>query len=267
MYKKIIVERDEEDSRILWIKLNYPQRLNIMHLEMLNELYDALVKADKNDNISAIIITGVGRAFCAGADLNEISKMDLEGGIRWLNAYWRIMELIRDTGKLVIAAINGDCVAGGNELVLMCDLAIAVETARLGQPEIIVGSTAMGSGVQLLPILVGDKRARELLFTARLLSAEEALNWGLINMVVKDIDELYGKARELARKVIDRGSPQAFRFMKSCLKYWTHLAMINWQLARDMTSMTWMTGEFRERAQDFMEKRKMKPRRFTGITP
>jgi len=86
----------------------------------------------------------------------------------------------------VIAAVNGVCVAGGHEIAMACDLVIAGESARLGQPEVIVGSTAMGLGVQLLPLIVGEKRAREMLFTGRLLSAEEAYHFGLVNKVVED---------------------------------------------------------------------------------
>ncbi|MHA1593172.1 MAG: enoyl-CoA hydratase/isomerase family protein [Candidatus Baldrarchaeia archaeon] len=266
MYKKILVERDPVDDRILWIKLNYPEKMNVLHLEMLNELYDALVKADKDEKICAIIITSKDRAFCAGADLREIMEKDFERGVRWLKAYWRVLELLRETGKLVIAAVKGACVAGGHELVMMCDLVVAGKSARFGQPEVIVGSTAMGGGVQLLPLIVGEKRARELVLTGRLLSAEEAYRLGLVNRIVDD-DKLEEEARNLALEVINRVSPQAFRVIKSCLKFWTDLAMLNWQLARDITAMVWTTEEFRERSRDFLEKKKMRPRKFTGVMP
>jgi len=266
MYKKIVFERDKEDSRIAWIKLNKPDELNTLDIHLLNELYDALTKADKDDGIHAIIISSVGKAFCAGADLKDIMNRNLEGGIRWLKAYWRVLELIRETGKPVIAAIKGACVAGGHELVMMCDLVVAGKSAKLGQPEIIVGSTAMGGGVQLLPLIVGEKRAREIVFTARLLSAEEAYQFGLVNRVVNDekVDE---EAKKLAIEIINRSSPQAFRVIKSCFKYWTDLAMLTWQLARDITAMVWTTEEFRERANAFLKKKEFKRRKFMGISP
>ena len=265
-YERIIVEKDVEDERLLWIKLNYPEKLNVLHLKMLNELYEASVEADKDNGVHAILITGVGKAFSAGADVKELMKGNFEKGLRWLKAYWRTIEVIRETGKPAIAAVNGACVAGGHEIAMACDLVVAGKTARLGQPEIIVGSTAMGLGVQLLPLIVGEKRAREMLFTGRLLTAEEAYNFGLVNKVVDD-EKLYEEARNLATYIIENASPQAFRVMKSGLKFWTDLAMLNMMMARDITSMVWNSREFRERCKDFLEKRKMKSRKFIGTMP
>ena len=265
-YERIIVERDSKDSRLLWIKLNYPEKLNVLHLKLLNEFYDALVNADKDDETQAILITGVGKAFSAGADVKELMKGNFEHGLRWLKAYWRVIEVIRETGKPVIAAVRGACVAGGHEIVMACDLVVAGKSARLGQPEVIVGSTAMGIGVQLLPLIVGEKRAREMLFTGKLLSGEEAYKIGLVNRVVDD-DMVEEEARKLAIHIIENASPQAFRVMKSGLKFWTDLAMLNMMMARDITSMVWASEEFRERCKDFLEKRKMKPRKFTGTMP
>ncbi len=262
---KVKLERDE-DERIAWVRLNYPERLNVLHLEMLKELHGALVEADRDDRVCAVIITGEGNVFSAGADLKEIMGQSFEDGLRWLKAYWNILELVRETGKLVVAAVKGPCVAGGNELVVMCDLVVAGKSARFGQPELLVGSTAMGGGVQMLPLIIGEKRARELLFTARTLSAEEAYKFGLVNRVVED-GEVESEARRLALEVIDRTSPQAFRVVKSCLKFWTDLAMLNWQLARDVTAMIWTSGEFRQRSKNFLEKKKTPPQKFTGITP
>ncbi|MEM2193177.1 MAG: enoyl-CoA hydratase/isomerase family protein [Candidatus Methanomethylicia archaeon] len=266
MYEKIVVEKDSIDGRILWIKLNNPERLNVLGMEVMNELYNALLNADKDDDIHAIIITSTGSNFCAGADVKELIEMNFEKGVRWMEAFWRIMELIKGTGKPVIAAIKGVCVAGGHELAMMCDLVVAGKSLRLGQPEATVGATALGGAVQLLPLVVGEKRAREILFTGRILSASEAYQFGLVNRVVDDVD-VENEARKLAIEIINGKSPQAFRVIKSGLKFWTDLAMLNWQLARDITSMVWLSEEFRERCRDFLEKKKMKPRKFTGIAP
>lgn len=265
-YERIIVENDSRDERLRWIKLNYPERLNVLHFRMLNELYEGLVEADKDDKVQAILITGVGKAFCAGADLKELVEGDFENGARWFKAYLRILEIARETGKPVIAAVNGACVAGGNEIAMACDLVVAGRSAKMGQPEILVGSTAMGLGLQLLPLLVGEKRAREMLFTGRLLSAEEAHQIGLVNRVVDD-EKVEEEARKLAVQIIDNASPQAFRVMKSGLKFWTDLAMLNMMMARDVTSMIWTSEEFRERTKDFLQKRRMKPKKFSGIMP
>jgi enoyl-CoA hydratase/carnithine racemase len=265
-YERIIVENDSRDERLRWIKLNYPERLNVLHLRMLNELYEGLVEADKDDMVQAILITGVGKAFSAGADVKELIEGDFEHGIRWLKAYSRVIEIVRETGKPVIAAANGACVAGGHEIAMACDLVVAGRSARLGQPEILVGSTAMGIGLQLLPLIVGEKRAREMLFTGRLLSAEEAYQIGLVNKVVDD-EKVEEEARKLATQIIDNASPQAFRVMKSGLKFWTDLAMLNMMMARDVTSMVWASDDFRERCKDFLGKREMKRKRFTGTMP
>ncbi|MBS7288844.1 MAG: enoyl-CoA hydratase/isomerase family protein [Candidatus Freyarchaeota archaeon] len=262
---RVKLERDE-DERIAWVRLSYPERLNVLHLEMLKELHGALTEADRDDGVCAVIITGEGGVFSAGADLKEIMGQSFKDGLRWLRAYWSVLELVRETGKLVVAAVRGPCVAGGNELAMMCDLTVAGKSARFGQPELLVGSTAMGGGVQMLPLIVGEKRARELLFTARTLSAEEAYQLGLVNRVVDDA-EVESEARKLALEVIDRVSPQAFRVVKSSLKFWTDLAMLNWQLARDVTAMVWATEEFKQRSKNFLEKKKTPPQKFTGITP
>ena len=265
-YTRIVTEIDAEDDRLLWIKLNCPEKLNVLNLKMLKELHSALVKADKDGKVQAILITGVGKAFSAGADLNELMRCNFEEGLRWLKAYLRVIEVIRETGKPVIAAVNGVCVAGGHEIAMACDLVIAGESARLGQPEVIVGSTAMGLGVQLLPLIVGEKRAREMLFTGRLLSAEEAYHFGLVNKVVED-KRVHEEARKVALQIVENVSPQAFKVIKSCLKFWTDLAMLNMMMSADITSMVWASEEFKERCRDFLEKRKMKPRKFMGIMP
>jgi len=266
MASLVLVRRDDIEGRILWIRLNRGDKLNALNLEMLNELHDGLVSADVDESIHAVIITGSERSFSVGADLEEISKLSLEDGIRWFTAYWGIIDLVRNMGKPVIAAVRGYCVGGGHELAMACDLVVAGRSSRFGQPEIRVGSTAMGLGIQLLPLLVGEKRARELLFTGRLISAEEAYSMGLINRVVDD-DVVEDEARKLALEVINNASPQAFRVMKSALGFWTNLAMINLQLARDVTAMVWTSEEFRERANDFLEKRAMRRGKFMGITP
>ncbi|KPV63033.1 MAG: 3-hydroxypropionyl-coenzyme A dehydratase [Candidatus Bathyarchaeota archaeon BA2] len=254
-YKKIIVKKDSEDNRLVWIKLNYSERLNVLHLEMLKELYDALVNVDRDETVQAILITGVGKTFCAGADVKELMESGFEQGVRWYQAYWKVLELIRETGKPVVAAVKGACVAGGHELMMICDLVVAGKSARLGQPEVIVGSTALGSGAQLLPLIVGEKRAREMLFTGKLLSADEAYEVGLVNRVVAD-EDVEAEARKLAQKIIDNASPQAFRVIKSGLKFWTNLAMLNMQTARDITSMVWASRNLGKGAETFWTRRR-----------
>lgn len=256
----------EKKGPLAWIRIVYKGKPCLLNTSLLNELYDAFVKADRDDDVKAIILTSEGSDFCAGADLNELLKSDFESGLRWQSAYKRLIDIVRDTGKLVVACVRGACVAAGHELAMMCDLVVAGKSAKLGQPEIAVGSTALGGGVQLLPLIVGEKRARELLFTAKLLTAQEAYQLGLVNRVVED-SEAETEAEKLALEVVEKASPQAFRVIKSSLKFWTDLAMLNWQLARDVTAMVWATEEFKQRSKNFLEKKKTPPQKFTGITP
>lgn len=258
---KVVFEIDA-DSRIAWIKLNEP-KMNVLSMKMLEELSEAILKSEKGD-FSAIILSSTGKNFCAGADLNELKSLTFEEGLKWFERYMEVVRLLRTSSKPTIAAVRGFCVAGGNELAMACDLVVASKNANFGQPEVRVGSTAMGLGVQLLPLTVGEKRARELLLTGRIIDAEEAFRIGLINRVVDD-DKLEESARSLAIEIIENCSPQAFRVIKSGLNFWTDLAMLWGQIARDLTSLIWFSNEFRERCEEFLQKKKLAPRKFHGI--
>ncbi|MCX8176066.1 MAG: enoyl-CoA hydratase/isomerase family protein [Candidatus Bathyarchaeota archaeon] len=252
----------KKDKKIFWVR--FTGKINLLNLKTLGDLCKAVKEADMDDDTSAIIICF---ETIGGADLKELLSMnEVKNGVRWLKAYWDTLRLVRETGKLTIAAVKGNCVAGGNELVMMCDLVVASKSAKFGQPEAIVGSTAMGGGVQLLPVLIGEKRARELLFTGRLLTAEEAYSWGLVNLVVED-GEVEKEAEKLALNIVERVSPQAFRVIKSCLNFWTDLAMLNWPLSRDLTAFVWFSEEFKERGDAWLKKEKLKERKFWGILP
>jgi enoyl-CoA hydratase/carnithine racemase len=148
--------------------------------------------------VDGILLGTTAETFCAGADLTEIKEHDIESGGRFLTGYFELMYLLRETGKPVVA-VEGNCVAGGNELVNACDLIVAGETAKFGQPEVLVGSTAAGGALQMLPLIVGEKRAREILLTGDLLTAEEAERYGLINRVVAD-DEVTAESLALLHK-------------------------------------------------------------------
>lgn len=259
--EKIVFEIDS-DPRIAWIKLNEP-KMNVLSMKMLQELHEAILKAEKGD-FCAIILSSTGQNFCAGANLNELKNLSFEDGLKWFEKYMEVVRVLRTSSKPAIAAVRGFCVAGGNELALACDLVVASKNAKFGQPEVRVGSTAMGLGVQLLPLIVGEKRARELLLTGRIIDAEEAFRIGLINRVVDD-EKLEETARSLAIEIIENCSPQAFRVIKSGLNFWTDLTMLWGQIARDLTSLIWFSDEFRQRCDEFLQKKKLTPRKFHGI--
>ncbi|MCS7143804.1 MAG: enoyl-CoA hydratase/isomerase family protein [Archaeoglobaceae archaeon] len=257
-----VVFESDVDPRIAWIKLNKP-KMNVLNMQMLEELYEAILKAEKGD-FYATILSSTCENFCAGADLNELKNLSFEEGIKWFEKYMDVVRLLRNSSKPSIAAVRGICVAGGNEIAMACDFIVASRNARFGQPEARVGSTAMGLGVQLLPMIVGERRARELLLTGRIIGAEEAFEIGLINRVVDD-EKLEETAKSLAFEIIENCSPQALRVIKSGLNFWTDFSMVWGQIARDLTSLIWNSKEFRERSEEFLQKKILTPRKFMGI--
>jgi enoyl-CoA hydratase len=262
----VATERHPEDDRIELIRLAAPDRSNTIDLRMLHELTEAVVDADRADDVEGIVLGSTGDDFCAGAALQELTDLSFEDGARWLTAYFDALDLLRDTGKPVVAGVEGTCVAGGNELVSACDLVVAGESARFGQPEVGVGSTAAGGGVQLLPLIVGEKRARDLLLTGRLLTAEEAKGMGLINRVVDDGDA-ESRAVDLVGTIVDEHSPQAYRTIKAIMKQWMNLGLTGQEMARELTAGVWASEEFRERADAFLARESPESRSFQGTRP
>ena len=265
-YERITVETHPDDNRVQRVALDSADRNNVIDYQMLAELYEAFDAADRNGDIQAIILGTNADVFCSGADVSELTDLEFEDGARWLTLYFDTLDLLRDTGKPVVAAVEGTCVAGGNELVMAADLIVGGESSRFGQPEVGVGSTAAGGGVQLLPLMVGEKRARDLLLTGRLLTAEEARQMGLINRVVPDGD-VEERTLELVQTIIDEKSPQAYRTIKAIMKGWSNLGLQNQEMARDMTATIWASDEFRERVEEFTGGSTMKSREFSGTRP
>lgn len=239
---------------------------NVIDSAVIDELGAAIEAADGDGAVDAIVLGGGGDAFCSGADLAEIAELDRTEGVRWLEDYHAVVDRLRTTGKPTIAAVRGDCVAGGHELAIACDLIVAAESARFGQPEVLVGSTAAAGGVQLLPLMIGERRARELLLTGRLLEAEEAESVGLVNRLVPD-EDLEDEAVGLALEVVENASPQAYRTIKSMLKRWHGLGMAGWEAERELTAATWDTAEFRERAAAFLDGEELERRSFGEPAP
>lgn len=265
-YDRLAVADHPDDDRIRAIELDDVERNNVLDERAVLELYAAIEEADRAASVDAILLGTTGDVFCAGADLRELKEFDYEDATRFLTGYFETMDLLRGTSKPAVAAVEGNCVAGGNELVNACDLIVAGESARFGQPEVLVGSTAAGGALQLLPLIVGEKRAREMLLTGELLDASEAERYGLINRVVDD-GAAEAEAVALLQQIIDRSSPQAYGVMKSVMQTWTNFAMLHSEMARDMTARVWTSDEFRERAEAFLEGEKSAPRSFGGVQP
>ena len=180
-----------KDGGVARVTINRPDRYNAYSTACLEELAAALRDASFDDAVGVIVLTGAGdRAFCTGGDVKEYAETYVASP----RDYWKYMTLFRayidailSTGKPVIARINGIAVGGGNESVLACDLAVAADHAYVGQVGVRVGSVACGGATQWLPLTVGDKRAREMLFTNRQIPARLALEWGLVNRVAPSV--------------------------------------------------------------------------------
>ena len=196
-YQTILVARRE---RVGVITLNRPQALNALNDTLMDELGAALLEFDADEGIGAIVITGNDKAFAAGADIGAMkdwSYMDVFKA-DYITRNWETLRRVR---KPVIAAVAGFALGGGCELAMMCDIVIAADTARFGQPEIKLGIIPGAGGTQRLPRAVGKAKAMDLILTGRLMDAAEAERAGLVSRVVPAaqlLDEAMGIANQLA---------------------------------------------------------------------
>jgi enoyl-CoA hydratase len=195
------------------VRLNRPQALNALNSTLVGELMDALLVFDADPGIGAMVITGNERAFAAGADIKEMADASaIEMLLRDSIAQF---DRIRQVKKPVIAAVSGWCLGGGNELALSCDMVVASETARFGQPEINIGVIPGAGGTQRLTRAVGKALAMEMVLNNRTLTAQEALQFGLVNRVVP-VERYLEEALDLAAQVAGR-APLAVRLGKEAV--------------------------------------------------
>jgi enoyl-CoA hydratase len=245
------VTRPEEG--IARIQLHRPEVLNALNLQLMEELVSALESMEKDEAIRCIIITGDRRAFAAGADIDEMS--DATAVDMLLRDQFATWDRIRHISKPLIAAVSGYALGGGCELAMACDLIIAAETAKFGQPEINIGVMPGAGGTQRLTRAVGKARAMEMVLTGKPISAEEALQAGLINRVVPEElleDESLKMAREIASK-----PPVAVRLAKKAvLKAMDTTLETGLAYEQMLFYLLFATEDQREGMQAFLEKRK-----------
>lgn len=242
------------------ITINREKKLNCLDLETIQELIMCFKDAAWDDKIAVIILTGKGkRAFSTGADLDEQQKYFLGNPndyYKWMYEFIQLHEVMRNVGKPTIARLNGMVVGGGNELNMSCDLAIAADHIIIRQVGAARGSVAAAGATQFLPILVGDRRAREILFLCEEIPAMKALDWGLINQVVP-YEELDDAVDKMAEKLYNK-LPECLRYAKQQLNYWRD---VSWHTtighARDWLSIHNLSGEVKEGISAFNQKRKI----------
>jgi enoyl-CoA hydratase len=209
-YENLLVERRD---RVGVIRLNRPQRMNALSDPLAAELTNALADLDADAGIGAIVITGNDKAFAAGADIGAMAEWDYQKvyGDNYITKGW---ESVRTTRKPVIAAVAGYALGGGCELAMMCDLIIAADTAKFGQPEITIGTMPGLGGTQRLPRAVGKAKAMEWCLTGRMIDAAEAERSGLVSRVVA-ADKLEEEALAVAAKIASFSLPVVLKIKES----------------------------------------------------
>ncbi|MFH0811714.1 MAG: enoyl-CoA hydratase-related protein [Pseudomonadota bacterium] len=228
---------------------------NSLNRSTLGSLAIAIETLNANESVRVVIITGKGEKFFAGgADINEFQELNQETGETWIRFWHEVFAKIHHSPKIVIAAINGFALGGGCELALACDLRVAAENAKLGQLEVNYGIIPGAGGTQRLPRIMGLGRAKELIFTGDMISAQAAFQMGLVNRVVP-ADKLMDETRILAEKILSKG-PVALRLAKEAVNLAMELPLTE-GLKREIQlfSMTCGTEDKNEGARAFFEKR------------
>jgi len=212
---EFIISEPNYKPKVALVRLNRPKELNALNLQLMGELRDTMAELDNNPEVRVIIITGNEKAFAAGADIKQMSS---KTAIDMLQIdQFSTWDGIRKTKKPIIAAVSGFALGGGCELAMLCDMIVASETAKFGQPEIKIGVMPGAGGTQRLTRAIGKARAMEMVLTGKFISAEEALQSGLINKIVpvelylnetvklaQDIAEMSPIAVQLAKESVNK---------------------------------------------------------------
>ncbi len=211
-YETILIETREH---VGLVRINRPKARNALNGTVLRELVDAMEAFDNDPTLGAIVITGDDQAFAAGADIKEMAEagtMDM-----LTRSHIPLFDRLRGIHKPIIAAVSGFCLGGGNELAMTCDMIVASETARFGQPEINLGVIPGAGGTQRLTRAVGKALAMEMVLNNRWLNAQEALQFGLVNRVVP-VERYLDEAVQLAAEIAER-APLAVRLGKEAVNH------------------------------------------------
>ncbi len=253
-YSKILY--DVHDHRAT-VTINRPEVFNAFDYQTLRELADAFRTAADDDAVSVLVLTGAGdRAFCTGADLKEQEQFlkRPHDYYKWFGAFQDAHDQLRWIGKPTIARLNGMVVGGGNEFNMSCDLAIAADHVTIRQIGNTRGSVAAGGATQWLPLFVGERRAREILWLNEPLTALKACEWGLVNQVVPK-EQLDAAVDALVEKLLHK-MPDVMRYTKTQTNFWKEFS---WSMtvmhARDWLSVHADSAEVEEGLRSFYEKR------------
>lgn len=249
-YENILVSTE---GHIGLIQLNRPQKMNALNRPLMSELAQALREFDADDKIRCVVLHGNERAFAAGADIDEMAHA---GAIEmYLRAQFDTWDAVRRFRKPLLAGVSGFALGGGCELTLMCDMIVASETARFGQPEINIGVIPGAGGTQRLPRAVGKALAMEMVLTGRHITAEEARVAGMVNRVVP-VEVYLEEAKRLAREVAGK-SPVATRLGKASVLYaFDSNLQTGLEMERQNFYLLFASEDQKEGMEAFLKKRK-----------
>ena len=252
-YKNIIVEKE---GKIAVLSINRPKELNALNYDTMAEIDCALDGLEKDPDVLALIITGGGeKAFVAGADIGYMAPLSAFEGKNWAATGQKVFSKIDNFPHPVIAAVNGFALGGGCEIALACDIRIASEKARFGQPEVTLGIIPGFAGTQRLQRLVGKGQAKLLIFSANMIDANEALRIGLVEQLAAP-ENLMAKAKELANKIISN-APLAVKQAKLAINNGSEMpSEQSYAFEAEAFGLCFATHDQKEGMQAFLQKRK-----------
>ncbi|QQS30167.1 MAG: enoyl-CoA hydratase/isomerase family protein [Sphingobacteriales bacterium] len=249
-----------DETGILTITINREEKLNALNTTLLSELVQVLQNHRDSDTVKGVILTGAGsKAFAAGADISEFAGFNAKEGKEMVERGYRIFKTVEQYPKPIIAAVNGFALGGGCELAMACHLRVASPNAKFGQPEVNLGIIPGYGGTQRLIQLVGKGKALELLMTADIIAADEALRLGLVNYVVPQ-EELMTKCREILGKITAK-APLAIKKVIACVDSYFTAGENGYETEMELFASCFGTHDFKEGTEAFMTKRKAN---FTG---
>lgn len=252
-YQEILTE---VKGQILYVTINRPSKLNSLNRTVLSELSYLIKVLQEGKSIRAMLITGAGeKAFVAGADITEFQHYSIEEGQKLAeDGQKNVFNAIENSNKPIVAAINGFALGGGLELAMACHIRVASENAKMGLPEVTLGLIPGYGGTQRLAQLVGKGRAMEMIFTAEMITAEKALQIGLINHMVKP-EDLIAKAEEILHKIITK-APLAISTAIKAVNAGFDYAKNGYSVEIEGFAQCFDTADFKEGVNAFLEKRK-----------
>ena len=253
MYSSLLVQTEDG---ICTITINRPDKLNALNRTVITELSAAIDEVYTNTTIKSAIITGAGpKAFVAGADISEFVELDATQGEELARSgQQRVFDKIEKCPKPVVAAVNGFALGGGCELALACHFIYAVESAKFGQPEVNLGLIPGYGGTQRLTQLIGRNRSMELLMTGNMITAKEAMEYGMVNKMTSDADELMKKVKQTLL-LIQSKAPLAITKVIECINNFDH-TQDGYDFEIKKFGECFATEDMKEGASAFLEKRK-----------